>query len=125
MSLSSHLPVNPSPNPNQHWSKQIPLTTLAGGSMLRWRRSPIPTGRKELKASGNVSMGNHMIREGIGDSEALQWVYWQAVVFRLPLAYIKLWGGGMPHMGLVDSSWQISYFILMPPATRDFQAMRQ
>ena len=41
---------------------------------------------KELKASWKVSMGIHLIREGLSNSEALQQTCWQVAAFRLPLA---------------------------------------
>ena len=46
----------------------------------------------EVNASGRVSMGIHLIREGLGDSEALQWAHWQAVAFRLSLAQHEAFG---------------------------------
>ena len=47
---------------------------------------------KELKASWKVSMGSHIVGEGLIDSEALHWAWWQVVAFRLPLAQHKASG---------------------------------
>ena len=40
---------------------------------------------KELKDSGRVSMGSHIVTEGLSNSEGLQLACWQVTAFRLPL----------------------------------------
>ena len=41
---------------------------------------------KELKASRRMTVGSHIISEGLTKPEALHWTHWQAVAFWLPLA---------------------------------------
>ena len=71
---------------------------------------------KELKASGRLSMGIHLIMEGLSDSKTLQWAHWQAVPIRQPLAQHEALGGGIPHLGLADSIPWISCPMLRLPA---------
>ena len=39
---------------------------------------------KEIKASGRVSMGSHIVKEGYSDYKAQHYVQWQVATFRLP-----------------------------------------
>ena len=83
-SQPNHLLVNPSPNSDWGQRNQIPNYPCRCINaemekivhLLWWR---------ELKASGRVSIGIHLIREGLSKSKSLQWAHWQAVAFRLPL----------------------------------------
>ena len=80
---------------------------------------------KELKASGRVSMGIHLIKEGPSDSEAQQQMCWQVVAFRLPLAQHETsgWWDAPPWIsGLCSAD-----FILHTgaPGPRDFRAVKQ
>ena len=80
---------------------------------VEMEKSVHPHWWKELKASGRVSMCSHIVRKDLGNSEALQWAYWQVAAFRLPLAQHKAlrWWDGPP--GLADSATEISCSILM------------
>ena len=80
---------------------------------------------KEIKASGRVSMGSHIVREGLSNSEALQWAQWQVATFRLLLAQHKTsgWWEIPPWLrGLCPAD-----FMLCTNASglMDFWAMRQ
>ena len=72
-----------------------------------------------------VSMGSHIIREGLCNSETLHWAQWQVAAFRMPLAqHMTLgWSGAPPWLsGLCHQDF-------MPhteaSGTKDFQTMRQ
>ena len=73
---------------------------------------------KEMKPSWRLSMGPHLIREGLSDAEALQQDHWQVVVFRLLLVKSEALGGWVPHSHSVGSTLQTSYPPLMLPAQR-------
>ena len=80
---------------------------------------------KEIKATRKVSMGSHIVREGLSNFEALHWAWWQAVAFRLPLAKHEA-------LGWWDAPLQLSRhhpkdFMLLTDAShsRDFRAVRE
>ena len=80
---------------------------------------------EELKASGIGAVGSHMVKEGLSDSETLQWAHWQVTAFRLPLALHEAsgcWDGPPWLTGLCPT-----YFMLHTGASgpRDIWAMRQ
>ena len=80
---------------------------------------------KELKASGMVSMGSHMIREVLCDLEALQWLHCQVAAFRLPLAQHEasgLWNTSPQFIRLHPTDIMLHSVASGP---RDFWAMRQ
>ena len=73
---------------------------------------------KELKASGRVSMGLHLIREGLWQlqSPSMGPVGRQQCIQAAPGPTWGLAGGGMPHPGLAESALQISCSTLIPPS---------
>ena len=73
---------------------------------------------KEIRASGRISMGEHIVRECYIDAKALHYAQWQAVEFKLPLAQHKASGWWMPGPGSVGCVPRISCPILMPSALR-------
>ena len=80
---------------------------------------------KELKASGRVSMSSHTVREGLSNSEALQWAHWQVATFKLPLAQHEAsgWWDAPPWFtGLCPSDLMLHTDASGP---RDFWAVRQ
>ena len=78
----------------------IQLTIPADGSMWRWGGTIHPHWWKEIKTSGRVSMGSHIVREGLSaTSEALHYGpndMWQHSGCQLAPS-MRPWGGGMPH----------------------------
>ena len=81
--------------------------------------------RKELNPSGRLSMGTHLIREGLGNAEAFQQVHWQVATFRLPLSQCEAsgwWDAPPAFNGLCLAE------ILSPAdgsSPRDFCTMRE
>ena len=68
---------------------------------------------KELRASGRVSMGSHMIREGFSNSKAYYMPVGRQQHWGCTWPNMRLQGGGMPHPGLADSAAQTSCSTLM------------
>ena len=70
-------------------------------------------------------MGTHLIREGLDNSEALQWAHWQAATFRLPLDQQEAlgWWDAPPRF----SGLHLADFLFHTDASgpRDFHTMRQ
>ena len=71
---------------------------------------------KEFKASGRVSMGSQIIREGLSDSEALHYVQWQSVAFRLPATQQEALGVGCPTWlsGVCPEDFMLMHWYLQP-----------
>ena len=80
---------------------------------------------KELKASGRVSIGIQLIREGLSNSKAFQQAHWQVTVFRLPLAQHEVlgWLDALPAFRRLH----LTDFLFHTDASgpRDFWAVRQ
>ena len=82
---TNHLLVNPSPNPNQGQKRvSDPVNHPCRWIHKEMERTRHPCCWKEIKSSGRVSIGSQIIREGISNSEALHYAWWQVVAFRLP-----------------------------------------
>ena len=69
------------------------------------------------KGQWEVSMDTHLVREGLGHSEALQGACWQVVAFRLPLAQYEALGSGDAsprYSRLYTYGFSIPYWCLWP-----------
>ena len=69
-------------------------------------RNPDPNWWKEIKASGKVSVGAHLVRQKYDDSLALHYVSWQVAAFRLPLAQQEASGWWHAPLALPGLCWQ-------------------